>query len=646
MNNYLRKAIPFSAILFLSLSVFSQRMSLVESEALVKKFKAAHPKEEVAAIESSESYSFEIAKNKGEVAVSAVEKGEEKYICLKSSATLTNVIYYDSTSSVERFRCKTDKGTGELIYTSTKSYEDDGIFSNDVKMFIYQVPFESQGAVKIVNYEKEHKDVRYLASMSFHSFFPIKKKTITVEIPDWFSLELKEMNFAGFDIKKKETSNASKKTKTITYTMENLPPYKNERMSPNFRFKMPHILLWTKSFSDKGTRYKIFETVGDLYNWNAALVAQVKNKSEEFKPKVLQLIEGKKTDIEKVKTLFYWVQDNIRYIAFEDGIMGFRPEVAANVYKNKYGDCKGKANLLCEMLKIAGFDARLCWIGTNDIPYDFSVPSLCINNHMICALVLNGKTYYLDGTEDYIGFDDYANRIQGRPVMVEGKDRKSFTIEKVPAFTYERNKREGHVAITLEGDILKGNITEKITGEQKTQFMQGYNSLRSEHKEDALKSYLNNSDKNFVISNIVTSNLENRDTLMQIKYDFKLENYVTSVGKEMYVNIDPEKEFSEFDIDSTRISDIEFSHKIFKETVTEFTVPKGYKVDYLPEAVAKESPDYIVNLNYQQKGNKIIYNKKIIFPTGLIPSTSFKNWNAAQKEMRKFYKDQIVLVKP
>ena len=65
--------------------------------------------------------------------------------------------------------------------------------------------------------------------------------------------------------------------------------------------------------------------------------------------------------------MFYWVQDNIRYIAFENGIMGFKPDAAQNVLNKKYGDCKGKANLLKEMLKLAGYDARLTWIGTSDL---------------------------------------------------------------------------------------------------------------------------------------------------------------------------------------------------------------------------------------------------------------------------------------
>src|SRR4029077_16419837 len=139
---------------------------------------------------------------------------------------------------------------------------------------------------------------------------------------------------------------------------------------------------------------------------------------------------------------------------FEDGIMGFKPDAAQNVLKNKYGDCKGKANLLKEMLKLAGFDARLTWIGTSDLPYDYSLPSLAVDNHMICTVILNGKKYLLDGTENFIAINDYAQRIQGKQVLIE--DGKNFIIDRVPDFSAERNKVKKVTTITYDNDALKG----------------------------------------------------------------------------------------------------------------------------------------------------------------------------------------------
>ncbi len=49
------------------------------------------------------------------------------------------------------------------------------------------------------------------------------------------------------------------------------------------------------------------------------------------------------------------------------------------------------ANLTKELLLASGFDARLCWIGTNHIAYDYSTPSMSVDNHMICALYIKGQ---------------------------------------------------------------------------------------------------------------------------------------------------------------------------------------------------------------------------------------------------------------
>ena len=49
------------------------------------------------------------------------------------------------------------------------------------------------------------------------------------------------------------------------------------------------------------------------------------------------------------------------------------------------------ANLLTCMLRSIHLDARRCWIGTKHIAYDYSTPSLSVDNHMICAWMNKGK---------------------------------------------------------------------------------------------------------------------------------------------------------------------------------------------------------------------------------------------------------------
>ena len=96
-----------------------------------------------------------------------------------------------------------------------------------------------------------------------------------------------------------------------------------------------------------------------MYGWYRSLVNSMDNQTADIESTVAELLNNIDDDEEKIKALYYWVQDNIRYIAFEDGIAGFKPDECQNVFNKKFGDCKGMANLLKEMLIVAGFDARL-----------------------------------------------------------------------------------------------------------------------------------------------------------------------------------------------------------------------------------------------------------------------------------------------
>ncbi len=228
------------------------------------------------------------------------------------------------------------------------------------------------------------------------------KKKISIEIPNWLDMELKEINFEGYNISKKVIPNPKHHSKIYQYTVKDIPARYKDKNAPGTTYTYPHILLLAKSFSVGDTKTTLFENTKDLYAWYKSLVDQLKNENTKLKDKVKELTSNATSDNQKIKNIFYWVQDNIRYIAFEDGIAGFKPAEADDVFTKRYGDCKGMANLTKQMLKEAGFDARLVWIGTKRIAYNYSTPSLSVDNHMICALIKDKDTLFLDSTENTI----------------------------------------------------------------------------------------------------------------------------------------------------------------------------------------------------------------------------------------------------
>jgi len=556
---------------------------------------------------------------------------------------------YNNNSEINDIYIKYMKGTKKKSVFNKKQFNDqyieiDGTFYDDkrVKYSPISNKIVQQGEIYLFGVKKTYNDPKYFIYVLFVDRFPILKKKITFVIPQDVEVELLEKNFEGYNITKKTKFEPKKNINIIEYTLKDIPASFNESNMQGPTYLQPHILVLSKSFKHKGMEKTLFKTTDDLYKWYAYLIKQIKEKPEKLTGIVNQLTKSAKTDEEKIKNIFYWVQDNIRYIAYEDGIAGFKPDESQNVYQKRYGDCKGMANLTVQMLKKAGFDARRTWIGTRYINYDYSTPSLAVDNHMIATLFYKGKKYFLDATESYVPFGEYAERIQGRQVLIEDGDK--YILDRVPVHNAEQNKKIITKTIDIQNDKLSGKVTNIFNGQSRTSFLQAYNTLRTEHVKDALKYYIKSDDENMQVDNIKTSDLSNRELPVKLGYDFVLDNAVSEFDDELYVDFDYDKEFSGMDFEK-RKTPYQFFQKIDYTVKTVFNIPEGYLITEKPEDISTQNPDFKVELKMTQNGNKLIYTKHFIFKNALIKKENLPLWQNFYKKLKNYYSQQIVLKK-
>jgi hypothetical protein len=550
-------------------------------------------------------------------------------------------LFYNEQIALENIKVLNPDKKEVTIQKLCGDYSRENIFHSDAKLCVVKFQLAEKGKPFNYTYRENYKDVKFLTSFYFLQRFPVIERIVQFNIPSWLELDIREFNFEGHAIQR-STEKDGDITRVI-FRISNTQAYKTESHSPNHAISYPHIICVTKAYTETGKRNVLFENVKDLYNWYSTVCSTIGNNPESLKSKVTELTNGQKTDQEKVESIFYWVQDNIRYIAFENGIMGFKPDAAQNVLKNKDGDCKGKANLLKTMLTIAGFDARLTWIGTSDLPYDYSLPSLAVDNHMICTVILNGKRFFLDGTEEYIALNDYAQRIQGKQVLIE--DGKNHILDKVPEFAAERNKVNIINKLTIADNQLKGNAVSEYNGESKISVQSAYAAIKNDKKAESLADFVRSHNKNIEVSNISNSDFGDRQKPLQLKFELKASNQVTKTGNELYVVLDWEKELGSMEMEADRKNDYEFDQKIYLSTQTELAIPEGYKVDYLPSAFKKNTTAWSFEGTYVNKGKSIVYSKTIIINKPILKKADFANWNVFIAEINKFYNDQVVLTK-
>jgi transglutaminase-like putative cysteine protease len=88
--------------------------------------------------------------------------------------------------------------------------------------------------------------------------------------------------------------------------------------------------------------------------WQEHLEEHRSEPTPEIAAKAQELIAGAPDFYTKLSRMTDFIQKDIRYFIVAKGIGGWQAHYAANIYRNRYGDCKDKATLLISISTAAG----------------------------------------------------------------------------------------------------------------------------------------------------------------------------------------------------------------------------------------------------------------------------------------------------
>lgn len=608
-----------------------------EDEANANVMAKKYPDDDVLCLSSYHLFTFDKGVNNLKEKVVAIQEDADlQFISLKKFSTLIYPEFYNKFIHLKAFR-KSVK-FGNRFTTSARSgidrsVTDENIFFDDSRVQYFPLRFTQKGSIARITVKKEFEDGRYLTRLFFNQAYPVAEQTFEFKVPDWLTVDFKQMNFQGYKIEKSQSSRSG--YTSYVFTMKDLPASKTEFKRVGRAYTDPHIIIQVKSFEIKGETFKGFDNTADVYKWNNKLYNMAGNDPEKIKPVLSKITAGMTNDSAKIKAIYYWVQDKIRYIAYEDGYSGYIPASAQEVIANKYGDCKGMANLLTELLQLAGYDAHFTWIGTRQIPYDQSMPALCVNNHAITTLYYKGREYFLDATEKYAPMGENAYRIQGKEAMIAKGDK--FELQKVPLTTGNEHKVLTKADFVLNGDLLTGKVQVTLTGNERKDFHQAYHSLPNSTQEKFLESFLEFNNDNVKSTGVQTSDLNNREIPVTISGNIELANAVHTIGGDQYVNLDffP-KTLEQYMPDEKRSSGYDFDYVLSFEDELALSIPAGKKFADLPDKLEMNYDGYTFNGEYLVSGNKIILKKNLAIRKSVINKSDFANWKKFLESIREF----------
>ncbi len=318
----------------------------------------------------------------------------------KNISEYTIAIPFDNFNEISNikgstFNTKKNKSTTLYqSYISTHDEKSEEIFHSDNKFKYFVFPEVDDKSVVEFSYKNKQKEPRLLSSFRFQN--GLKSDYSKFQIKTSSSIKIGFKLFGNFQDKIVFTKTTEGDLDVYTWEAKDIPAFENEESSPNVNYFLPHIVYYIKSYQKDQAQIEILSDIKDLYQWYFSLVKNINTTDQtELKTKTLELIKNDKTKIEKAKSIYNWVQQNVHYVAFEDAMGGFIPRDAGEVFKKKYGDCKDMANLLNEMLKYSEIQSNLAWIGTRDKPYKYEdIPTPNVDNHMITAIEIEGKRFF------------------------------------------------------------------------------------------------------------------------------------------------------------------------------------------------------------------------------------------------------------
>jgi transglutaminase-like putative cysteine protease len=633
--------------LFSGISLLMSAQKKDMTEEYLKKY----PDDNAVYLERKEYNTIKV--EKGQVRVYTKNHSDLLLLSDKVSSYSDVPIYYSSFSTVSGIKGQSlipdGKGNYKTVPATDKYVSNEfsaGTFYDDFKATHLVFTGLTTGSRTQLDYTEKLLEPRFFGRFFFSLGLPTENAEFTVDVPKGVKIEWKLFNIDEKDLE--FTKVESKKKTVYTWRKRNSPKYEIEGGAPSSTYFAPHIIVYITEYTVKKEVKKMLDGPAGLYTWYYSMVKDVNAKTDESLQLVVDsLVKGVTDEQEKVKRIFYWVQDNIKYVAFEDGMGGFVPREAHIICSRRYGDCKDMASITNTMLRMAGIQSYLTWIGTRNIPYRYlDVPSPMSDNHMICTYFVNGSYYFLDATGRNMPFGTPTSMIQGKEAMLckgEGK----YEIVQVPIVDAEKNARTDTVWMRIEANndvVGKGSMT--VNGYEKIDLMFALDAKREKEKRDYFKNYLEKGTNKFVIDSLHYFGLSQRDGGFSLQYNYTIGGYAHRNGDDIYANMQLDKGYVNFLLDTAdRTTPYEIEYQFSDKHITILELPEGYNAACLPPDARYENAKFGFEITYRQEGNKIIAIKKIWVKTLLINPSDFVQWNEFIAALTKACSENVTLRK-
>jgi tetratricopeptide (TPR) repeat protein len=414
-----------------------------------------------------------------------------------------------------------------------------------------------------------------------------------------------------------------------TWEIRNTPEIISEPLMPPWADISPFIMVSS------------FESWNEVSHWFQELAKDQFQVDEAIRQKVAQLIADAPDKQEMARRIFHFVAGDIRYVGLEYGVSGYKPHKAAEIFKNKYGDCKDQATLLVSMLREAGIPACLVLLSTHDNgKLEEEIP-MSQFNHCIAVARLGEELFWLDPTYETCSFGYVPAGDQQRQALVMFDEGARFVT--TPLIEPAANKILKEVELEIKADGSVDGTSKLITAGIYDMSYRGLKYSKPIKRRHMLQSLVNSMYPGGKLLDYSISDLDDMDERVTINMSYTGPAYLKSAGDLRLFQLPGVGSSASAVSREKRNYPIQFSHTSWMEIHTTIKIPPKYKVRYLPEEIKLELPYAAYWSRYENRDGVIHYFERNIIKDTEIAVTDYQEYKTYREKIAQETDKQIIL---
>ena len=517
----------------------------------------------------------------------------------------------------------------------------------DANVRIKMITFQNLEVGDALEYEVV--DSCYLAPMEnhydlidlFRGSNPIIHKRVEINGPG-----AKPLKYLVKDGELEFSSSQQGERSTYVWEARDVPRIVAEPAMPSYLSFAPRLLVST------------VDSWEEISRWWYEMTSTFRDQNDSLRAVVAEITKGLETDEEKIKAVYHFVAQKIRYMGLGTGKKaGFEPKPATETLSTRYGVCRDVAVLMCSMLDVLGIESYPVLTRAGEL-VDDEVPTVGFNHAIVALPDGKGGFYFSDPTVE--NCPDLLLTIEADASMLvctpQGKN-----LGKSAHSPAEDNM--GTISAKSRID-QQGRLVSEVTIETVGIYDVAFRNFIKHYPPQQLKfiwqSLVTRIHPGASLTGFSTSDTEDLYSQFGIRFSYEVEDYAVQAGEYLLVRSPISTNNFELILQNfLSAAGLPERNYPFNLGVTlgstqeeDLVLPSGYTVKSLPETVNLKAEDLSYRMEYNaslptesQAELRVQYRKKFLIDSKELDTESYLELKKILRTSSRSGRGEIILVK-